>query len=179
MVFPSSLSSTFQLVIFSLFSNLSSWLCFLSLCDIMQMEILKITIDNGTHWNSSWNLPSFPCTRLYSLNWSQNGMLNTLHTPKYTNLYKDHLLRIDYSRTCSVLSFLHRISILTKIIRITRLNLIVFLPLVIKDVIIFSVIIGLVELLSAVVFCLKFTYQSILSEYYLMVGYMCGLLSYL
>ena len=106
-------------------------------------------------------------------------MLNALHHSKYPSFSKDHLLRIDHSRTCSVLSSLHRISILTKIIRITRLNLIVFLPLVIKDVIIFTVIIGFVELLSAVVFCLKFTYQSILSEYYLMIGYVCGLLSYL
>ena len=89
-------------------------------------------------------------------------MRNPIHKPKRLDSAEDNLLRVNYFGAGTVQIVIYRISILTKLTRIAKLNLLAYIPLVLSDVLIYAIILAVVELFSVGVFCFKFTYKSVL-----------------
>lgn len=81
---------------------------------------------------------------------------------RYTELidrHKDHLFWIGHSCFCSVSYSLDRVSGLVRLVRVLKLGLIVFLPLIVSSHSTVSIALAVCQLLTAGLFWLKFTYQ--------------------
>ena len=141
------------------------------------MEIIEADIVFRTHWNSYRGGLPFSHSELQQSHLLEDYVRNPIHKPKRPDSPEDNLLRVNYFGAGTVKMKLYRISVLTKLTRIAKLNLLVYIPLVLSDVLIYAIILAVVELFSIGVFCFKFTYKSVLCEYILMIGYICGILS--
>ena len=145
-----------------IFSKHSPGIRCLQICIFMPMVIIEVDVIFRTHWNSHWRGLPFPPPQLKQPHILEDIMRNLIHRSKCLDNSEDNLLRVNNFRTETVHITLCRISILTKLTRIAKMNLLVYLPLVLNDIIIYAIILAVVELFSAGVFCFKFTYKSVL-----------------
>ena len=64
-----------------------------------------------------------------------------------------------------------------KLIRVVKLNLILFLPILIPSVLTYGIILGVFQLVTAAIFWFKVTFQRAVVEYYLTMMILGGLIS--